>query len=88
MQRVKLTLSGELEAIPKGDGYEFVEWCESKGFRPINGFRRAWCSSLSTYLRDADYLFHLDGGDTVMLTHGEILAQSVIVDKDERQETP
>ena len=81
-QKVKLTLSGELENIPEGDGEEFEAWCEAKGFHPVNGNRRAWCNALKTYLRDAEYIFHMDTGDMVLLSHDDILEPSVIVEKD------
>lgn len=56
-----LTFEAQIEKIPEGDGTDFESWCEQYGFTPLNGGRRAWCSSLGTYMRDADYLVTLIG---------------------------
>ena len=44
----------QVRLAPKTNGKKFSRWCEEWGFTPLNAGRRAWSSSLSTYLRDAD----------------------------------
>lgn len=43
----------KLDYAPKENGKEFDEWCKKYDFDPLGSGRRAWCSSLSTYFRDA-----------------------------------
>jgi hypothetical protein len=43
----------KLDYAPKENGKEFTEWCKKHDFYPLNSGRRAWCSQLSTYFRDA-----------------------------------
>lgn len=43
----------KLDYAPTENGKEFDEWCKKYDFYPLNSGRRAWCSSLSTYFRDA-----------------------------------
>lgn len=43
----------KLDYAPTENGKEFDEWCKKYGFDPLGSARRAWCSSLSTYFRDA-----------------------------------
>lgn len=50
-----------VDPAPEGDGPEFDVWCERHGFDPLNGGRRAWCSALGTYLRDAYGVADCDG---------------------------
>ena len=73
MKNVKVLLTGEIEKIPNGDGDDFVQWCQDKGFHPLNSGRRAWCPSLGEYMRDADYLFHADNGFSVFIRKSDIL---------------
>lgn len=54
---IKVTLN----YAPKTNGKKFKEWCKDGGFTFIGGERRAWSSSLSTYLRDADGIAYADG---------------------------
>jgi hypothetical protein len=54
---IKVTLN----YAPKTNGKKFDKWCDDNGFTPMNGGRRAWSSSLSTYLRDADGVAYADG---------------------------
>lgn len=42
-----------LDFAPVKNGKKFDEWCKKYDFDPLNSGRRAWCSSLSTYFRDA-----------------------------------
>ena len=60
-KELDLTFEAQIEKIPAGVGIDFENWCEKYGFTPLNGWRRAWCSSLGTYMRDADYLVTLIG---------------------------
>lgn len=50
-----------LNYAPKTNGKKFAKWCEESGFTPLNGGRRAWSSSLSTYLRGASGVAYADG---------------------------
>lgn len=51
----------QLDYAPKTNGKKFREWCEKHGFSYIGEGRRAWCSSLSTYLRGASGIAYADG---------------------------
>ena len=59
--KIKLHLNAVIEKIPEGDADnpKFVEWCENKGYQSLVGYRRAWCTELSTYIRDGEYLVEL-----------------------------
>lgn len=46
-------LKVRLDYAPKKNGKKFDEWCKKYDFDPLNSGRRAWCSQLSTYFRDA-----------------------------------
>lgn len=50
-----------LNYAPKTNGKKFAKWCEDNGFTPIGSGRRAWSSSLGTYLRDASGIAYADG---------------------------
>ena len=78
MQKVELKLAGMLEVIPPANDDTFKEWCEERDFVFLDSPRRAWCDSLRTYIRDADYLFHVSG-ETLLIKHEEILKGSVVV---------
>jgi len=54
-------LKVDLDYAPTTNGKKFAKWCEEHGFTPLNGGRRAWSSSLSTYLRDASGVAYADG---------------------------
>lgn len=54
-------LKVELDYAPKTNGKKFDTWCAKYGFSPIGSGRRAWCSSLSTYLGDASGVAFNDG---------------------------
>lgn len=71
---MNLTFEAQIEKIPEGDGQTFEEWCEKYGFHPLKGDRRAWCSSLGTYVRDADYLVTLNISDcpSFFITEAEL----------------
>ena len=54
----------EAEPVPTQGAIDpdaWVEWCELRGFDPLNGGRRAWIQSLETYLRGAEYLLYREG---------------------------
>ena len=76
-KRVTLKIQGVLDPIPAGDADnpEFVDWCEANNVHPLGGgemSRRGWCGWLKTYIRDADYMFHADTGETLLLTQAEV----------------
>ena len=80
--RVQLKITGTLERIPPGDADspEFVQWCEEKGVSPLGGgegSRRGWWSALSTYIRDADYVFYTETGEILLLTQAEVDAMLI-----------
>lgn len=39
-----------LDYAPKTNGKKMREWCDKHGFAFMGSGRRAWCSSLGTYL--------------------------------------
>lgn len=51
----------QLDYAPTTNGKKFAEWCAKYGFVPLGSGRRAWCGSLSTYLRDAAGVAFNDG---------------------------
>jgi hypothetical protein len=51
----------QLDYAPTTNAKKFAKWCEKYGFSPIGSGRRAWCSSLNTYLRDASGVAFADG---------------------------
>lgn len=61
--RTSALIRVEIEPIPDlpTDSQEWDQWCLERGFNALNGGRRAWCSSISTYLRDATGLVYHDG---------------------------
>lgn len=64
-----------VDPVPEGDGPEFAAWCEAHGFDPINSTRRAWCSPMRTYLRDAYGVADVDGEE--FLIHRDDLLRRV-----------
>ena len=54
-------LKVQLDYAPKTNGKKFKAWCESHGFDYLGSGRRAWCSSLGTYMRGADGVAYVDG---------------------------
>lgn len=71
---IKVTLN----YAPKTNGEKFKEWCKDSGFTFIGGGRRAWSSSLSTYLRDADGIAYADGEPFLFYEEDLIDIQSII----------
>lgn len=71
---IKVTLN----YAPKTNGKKFKEWCKDSGFTFIGGGRRAWSSSLSTYLRDADGIAYADGEPFLFYEEDLIDIQSLI----------
>ena len=71
---IKVTLN----YAPKTNGKKFKEWCKDSGFTYIGGGRRAWSSSLSTYLRDADGIAYADGEPFLFYEEDLIDIQSII----------
>lgn len=51
----------QLDYAPKTNGKKFKAWCDKYGFAYLGVGRRAWCSSLGTYLRDASGIAFSDG---------------------------
>ena len=81
-KQLNLTFEAQIEKIPEGDGQAFEDWCEKYGFFPINGDRRAWCSNLGTYMRDADYLVTLVGiadCPSFFMTEDEVQQASILL---------
>ena len=62
----KIALKGYLERIPDDD-IKFQAWCDLNGYHYLGGDRRAWCSSLGTYIRDSKYTFHTESGFPILL---------------------
>lgn len=62
-----------LDYAPEENGKEFDEWCEKYGFRPLGSGRRAWCSSLGTYMREASGVAVTDSGDIFLFYKDDIL---------------
>lgn len=54
-------IRAQLNYAPETNGKKFVKWCEGNGFVAINSGRRAWSSSLRTYLRGAAGVAYADG---------------------------
>ena len=75
-RKTSIVVSGILDQVPEDDDKIFREWCEYYGFHFLGGGRRAWCSSLSTYLRDAKYLFTTEMGDMLLLYDEPIQVES------------
>ena len=77
---MNLTFEATIEKIPEGDGADFEDWCEQYGFVPLNEGRRAWCSSLNTYMRNADYLVTLDISDcpSFFMTEDELQQAKIV----------
>lgn len=71
---IKVTLN----YAPKTNGKKFKEWCKDGGFTFIGGGRRAWSSSLSTYLRDADGIAYADGEPFLFYEEDLIDTQALI----------
>lgn len=65
----------KLDYAPAENGKEFDEWCKKHDFDPLNSGRRAWCSSLSTYFRDALGVAYNSGES--FLFYAEDLAEPV-----------
>ena len=61
----KRLLRVEVERIPAPDqvtAEQWEAWCEEHGMRTLGpAGRRAWIDTLSTYLRDAEYLVYREG---------------------------
>lgn len=56
----------ELDYAPKTNGKKFAEWCKKYGFMPIGSGRRAWCSSMQTYFRDALGVAYTESGESFL----------------------
>ena len=68
---VKIAFKGVLEEIP-AETEAFKGWCEDNGFHYLGSPRRAWCSSLGTYLRGAKYYFHAEAGFSALLHEEDV----------------
>lgn len=64
-EREKRLLRVEVERVPAPDevtAEQWEEWCEDHGMRTLGPTgRRAWIDTLSTYLRDVEFLVYREG---------------------------
>ena len=71
----------QLDYAPTDSEDAFAEWCKKYGFDcfGLDVGRRAWCSSLGTYLRDASGVAFSDDGEMFLFYEEDILQPSQII---------
>jgi len=72
-KNVEAYIKVTLDYAPKENGEEFDTWCDKYGFRPLGSGRRAWCSNLSAYFRDAAGVAQSPGGDMFLFSDEDIV---------------
>jgi len=73
-----------LDYAPKSNGKKFTEWCTKYGFTPLGSGRRAWCPSLSTYMRGASGIAFNDGEPFLFSEEDVLDAETLITSEAHR----
>lgn len=63
----------QLDFAPEKNGKKFDEWCKKYEFDPLGSGRRAWCSSLSTYFRNALGVAFNPGGEMFLFYSEDLM---------------
>ena len=72
----------QLDYAPTDSEEAFAEWCKKHGFYcfGLDVGRRAWCSSLSTYLRDAAGIAYNDG-EPLLFYEEDVLDEQALINQ-------